>query len=306
MKKTILMLAAVFTMALLFVPSAFAGNDLAASIPGPKSDATAGDAAAVSKSRPKGLEPRTDVPDATEPVIELDTDQVRLLVRYKASNKYGFSVAISYNGGNADYYTLYAINADEYFPLANGNGTYSVMILKRLDNSGKASVVKKMNVNVNVKDQNAAFLASNYFVNWENSDASVNRAQSLSGKKSKGSDVSNAIYNEIVKIMNYDESKLGKLPSGYVPDMDTTYNTKKGVCYDTSVLLAGMLRSTGVPTRFVKGYAAGIDGYHAWNEILIDGKWVVVDATADAIYEKGGHSYKMAKNSKDYKKTSQY
>ena len=55
-----------------------------------------------------------------------------------------------------------------------------------------------------------------------------------------------------------------------------------------------MLRSIGIPCNIVSGYALGIDGVdtwaeltdtktqnHAWNEVYIDGRWVIVDTTWD-------------------------
>ena len=38
--------------------------------------------------------------------------------------------------------------------------------------------------------------------------------------------------------------------------------TKKGICFDYASLMAGMLRSQGVPCKLVVGYAG--TAYHAW------------------------------------------
>ena len=37
---------------------------------------------------------------------------------------------------------------------------------------------------------------------------------------------------------------------------------KKGICFDYAALMAGMLRSQGVPCKLVVGYAG--KAYHAW------------------------------------------
>ena len=67
-----------------------------------------------------------------------------------------------------------------------------------------------------------------------------------------------------------------------------------------------MQRSQGLPTKLVKGYAKGVDGYHAWNEVLIGGKWVVVDSTFDAAMWGGKISQKMIKSANDYTKVNEY
>ena len=64
----------------------------------------------------------------------------------------------------------------------------------------------------------------------------------------------------------------------YIPNADKTLVTNKGICSDQAVLLAVMLRSQGIPTRYISGYLH-LEG-HAWNEILINGEWIPVDATS--------------------------
>lgn len=303
MKKLSILLVAIFTLAAFIGPSAYAGNKTVAQQPSQKTTATS---KAANGKLPKGITPRTDVPDATKPVIEVDHESARLMVRYKASDKNAYSVTIQGKGQKeAEWYDLYAVNADEYFPLSQGNGTYEVMVIRIV--SGKGQIVAKGTVQLNAKDKNAAFLSSNYYVKWESADQSQKYVDNLTKKVSKGSSLESTIFNSVVKMMNYDYDALNNLPDGYVPDMDTTLKTKKGVCYDISVLLAGMLRYSDVPTRLVMGYSTATKGaYHAWNEILIDGKWVVVDATADAIYDKAGHDTTMKKSNKDYEKIHEY
>lgn len=52
---------------------------------------------------------------------------------------------------------------------------------------------------------------------------------------------------------------------------------KKGVCHDYAGLTAAMGRSLGIQTKVVHGSYKG--GYHAWNQFLIDGRWIPCDST---------------------------
>lgn len=303
-KLRILLLAALFTMA-LYVPSAMAGENLAVQ-PAAKSTSVQ----ATAKSLPKGITPRNDVPEATVPVVEVDDEQARMLVRYKASDGSAYMVRIIAPGGSYNDYNLYAVNADEYFPLTNGNGAYEAWIL-RLTGGGKAQVVSKATVTLQAKDKNAAYLSSTILVNWEGATDAQKYVDKMSGgKQSKGgnSDLATSIYQEVVHMMNYDYSKLGQLGAGYMADIDETLKTKKGICLDTTTLLTAMLRYSDVPTRIVVGRAASVEGNydHAWAEVLMNGKWIIVDATADAQFEKGGHDYTMEKNAKDYQGAKAY
>jgi hypothetical protein len=58
-----------------------------------------------------------------------------------------------------------------------------------------------------------------------------------------------------------------------------------GDCTEHGVLVAAMCRAVGVPSRVVVGlvYADNLGGfgYHLWNEVYVNRRWVAVDATFD-------------------------
>jgi transglutaminase-like putative cysteine protease len=70
---------------------------------------------------------------------------------------------------------------------------------------------------------------------------------------------------------------------------------KKGTCRDYSFLVAAMARALGIPVRVVYGQATGRGDatgaqdqvLHAWNEALVGGKWISLDATFGAGYVGG-------------------
>ena len=62
--------------------------------------------------------------------------------------------------------------------------------------------------------------------------------------------------------------------------MDDTLSSKKGICFDYAALVACMLRVQGIRCKLVIGYADAY--YHAWNEVLVDGKWLRYDTTSMA------------------------
>jgi transglutaminase-like putative cysteine protease len=52
-------------------------------------------------------------------------------------------------------------------------------------------------------------------------------------------------------------------------------SSRTGICYDYASLMCAMLRSQGIATRMIHGNTP--QGYHAWNEVYMDGQgWVVV------------------------------
>ena len=92
----------------------------------------------------------------------------------------------------------------------------------------------------------------------------------------------NAVYQYVTSNYIYDYMTAMMVSagqqSGYVPDLDAMLEKKMGICFDFSALMGALLRSQGIPTQMVMGYADIT--YHAWNNILIDGEWVRYDATS--------------------------
>lgn len=78
--------------------------------------------------------------------------------------------------------------------------------------------------------------------------------------------------------ITYDESIFGQIkPSDWV------FENRRGVCVEYSNLLIALLRSRGIPARYVSGYAYSEDDDtfigHAWVEVLAGGSWVSFDPT---------------------------
>ncbi len=91
-----------------------------------------------------------------------------------------------------------------------------------------------------------------------------------------------------------------------MPDVEKTYADLKGICYDYSALFASIQRDHGIPTKLVKGYSKFVEGYHAWNEIYINGKWMIIDSTVDSTWKGTKSGVAMIKNAKDYTKVNEY
>ncbi len=74
-----------------------------------------------------------------------------------------------------------------------------------------------------------------------------------------------------------------------------TARSKEGDCSEHAVLLCGVLRAAGIPSRGVMGMVYvpsiggpnGVFGWHMWSQALIDGKWVDLDATLKTPYSVG-------------------
>ncbi len=78
------------------------------------------------------------------------------------------------------------------------------------------------------------------------------------------------------------------------------FESREGDCTEHACLFAAMARTAGLPTRLVSGLVAVPDGgltrcyFHMWNEVLVDGHWLPVDATRQASETKWSRYIKVA------------
>ncbi|MPW27195.1 hypothetical protein GC105_15595 [Alkalibaculum sp. M08DMB] len=198
-------------------------------------------------------------------------------------------------------YDLKGDNKYQSYPLQMGDGTYKISVMENVEGNKYKSVLTK-EAQVKTTNPNQKYLTSVQMINWSSSMAPIKKASSLAS----GSDAQKAskIYSFVVSSIKYN-SDITSLPSGYVPNIETTYSSKKGICYDFASLYASMMRSVGVPTKLVKGTSSNVNGYHAWNEVYIDGKWRIVDTSYDSQLKAAGHSVTMYKSG-GYSKQKEY
>ncbi|MPM87738.1 hypothetical protein SDC9_134838 [bioreactor metagenome] len=95
----------------------------------------------------------------------------------------------------------------------------------------------------------------------------------LTADKSEMLDKVDAVYTYIINNFSYDKEKAKTVKSGYLPDLDAVLAAGKGICFDYSAVMTAMLRSQGIPTKLVVGYAG--KAYHSWISVYSeDTGWV--------------------------------
>ena len=191
------------------------------------------------------------------------------------------------------------------FPLQMGNGEYKVSVLTNVSGNRYAYIDTKK-FELNISNQNTVYLNSIQLISWNPQSRAVRKNQEIVDGESTIPEKVDLVYDFIINNVSYDYDKVSKLHPNYIPNPDQTIQELKGICYDYASLLAAMKRSEEIPVKLVKGYSTHVDGYHAWNEILINGEWVVVDTTVDAAYNKSNVDFNFNKNKSDYTKVYEY
>ncbi|MBK7403754.1 MAG: transglutaminase domain-containing protein [Phycisphaerales bacterium] len=130
-----------------------------------------------------------------------------------------------------------------------------------------------------------AYLAATTYADKEDQVVAALTTQALQGVR--GDDHARA---EALRRFVYRHIKQKDLGVAFATASETA-RTGEGDCSEHGVLLAGMLRAAGIPSRVAAGVvyvdsfsgARGVFGYHMWTQALLDGpngpEWVDEDAT---------------------------
>ena len=141
-------------------------------------------------------------------------------------------------------------------------------------------------LDVKLKNRFLPFLYPNQYVEFTSETKAVKKAKELAKGKEDALSIVKSIYHYVVKNIKYDDDKAKNVQKGYLPSVDETLETKKGICFDYAALMTAMLRSQGIPTKLEIGYSGSV--YHAWISTWLDEKgWI------DNIIKFNGKSWEL-------------
>lgn len=202
-------------------------------------------------------------------------DKIRILLDTPLDNTYNYLLS-----AEGDY---------EVFPLSDGNGIYQIHVYEHVMDNKYAELFSQ-EITVSLADDKKSFLYPNQYVNFDINSAAVQKSRDVVANATSDLEAVEAVYTFVTQNVSYDYDKAATVQSGYLPSVDETLSTGKGICFDYASLMAAMLRSQRIPTRLEIGYAG--DLYHAWisvyieetgwieNYIVFDGtEWVLMDPT---------------------------
>ncbi len=252
------------------------------------SASSGGDSRPVRDSTPDVLVPSADGTDTYgTDTVSLDASNIGqgyVMVRYTGDNR---KVKLQIETPEEITYT-YLLSQEkiyETFPLPGGDGSYTMTVLENVDGD-MYSVAFEQEIPVQIEDEFLPFLYPNQYVSFTPGSAAIAKGQELSEGAHSDLEVITEIYHFITGTIVYDTEKAASVSYGYLPDIDETLSTKKGICFDYAALTAAMLRSQKIPTRREVGYAG--EAYHAWISCYVEETgWI------DNIIEFDGSSWSL-------------
>ena len=208
----------------------------------------------------------------TSDVAEIDashTDEGYVMVNYTGSNE---KVKLQIAGPKGSTYTFTLHGGYETFPLTEGDGSYQIAVYENISADQYANAMTEI-VDVTITNEFGPYLYPNQYVNYTDAPNTAALSEKLATPADSDMDVVSNVYQYVTENITYDYDKAATVQSGYLPDVDETLATGKGICFDYSALMASLLRMQGIPTRMEHGYNGEI--YHAWISVYIEGTgWI--------------------------------
>lgn len=219
--------------------------------------------------------PGTDVRSDGKLVIDASNmSKGYIMVKSSEAAAHALKIRIS----NGQWQLNYDLNSEgnfEAFPLQNGSGTYEIGLFENVSGNKYASE-GKVSLDVQLSDENAAYLVPNQYVNYELWTAAVQKSDELCADQPP-QQVFDAVSNFLATEFDYDFVRAKTIGPGEKPDIDYCYDNRMGICQDLAAVTACMLRVQGVPAKLVIGYADKY--YHAWCSVVLGGQEVLFDPT---------------------------
>lgn len=193
--------------------------------------------------------------------------------------------AILYHNGNKVYTYSISSQTEHIIPMAYGNGKYNISVFERLCGN-QYYIIASQSLDISMEDERSPFLSPNTVVSYDDDMELIQEAARLKALHSNVSDYISSVY-QFVSQYDYDYEKANVINSSadknYVPDVESIYHERKGICFDYAAVMVAMLRSQGIPAKIEFGFVNGF--YHAWvnvyqyDKVLNSYIWKLYDPT---------------------------
>lgn len=158
------------------------------------------------------------------------------------------------------------------FPFTAGNGNYLILVFENISGDQYASLFSH-SLTVELENEFLPYLYPNQYVNFFPESQAVQLASELTAQAATDLEALEVIYQYITENITYDDEKAATVQSGYLPVIDETLRSGKGICFDYAALTVSMLRALSIPARLEIGYSSNVR--HAWIDVYIESMgWV--------------------------------
>lgn len=212
--------------------------------------------------------------------LVLDTSNVSQGYMTAVSDDNGTTKNIQISDEEGTVYSYFVKSGESaVLPFTSGSCTYQVTCYEQVSGSQYAALYAQA-LDISLENEFLPFLYPNQYVNFTPDSEASKLALSLLSDDATEQEGIDTIFKYVTEHITYDEEKASTVETGYLPDVDETLSSGKGICFDYAALMTAMLRSRDIPCKLQIGYAGDIK--HAWIDVYIRGKgWVEHAITYD-------------------------
>ena len=222
--------------------------------------------------------PGTQTLGSSPLVLDISNQDQGYLTAQSDSEDSRMSIQLTTPSGVLYSYFL-APKEQAVIPFSEGSGDYVITCYQQINGSQYAALYSET-LTVNLENEFLPFLYPNQYVNFTPDSEACKLALSLLAEDATEQESIDTVFQYVTQHVTYDEDKAATVETGYLPDIDETLSTGKGICFDYAALMTVMLRSRDIPCKLQIGYAGDIK--HAWIDVYIRGKgWVEQAITYD-------------------------
>ena len=211
--------------------------------------------------------PQTEILGGEPLIIDIsNTSQGYVMARYTGN---AAKANVQITGPDGIHYKYFLAPSDSFtsLPLSSGDGTYQIDGYENISGNQYA-VLFRETAAVSLENEFLPFLYPNQYVDFDAGTEAVAAASETVADASTDLDAVADIYHFVIEHVAYDTEKAETVSAGYLPDVDETLRTGRGICFDYASLTAAMLRSQNIPARLEIGYSG--DVYHAWFSVYTE------------------------------------
>ena len=190
-----------------------------------------------------------------------------MMVQYTGSSEKLFVQLV---GPDQTEYKYFMEPSEEYVtvPFTAGDGEYYLCIYENVGDDQYSPILSQM-LTLELSNEFGPFLCSNQYVDFTMDSQAVVQAEEMTAEIDDELEKVQEIYRWVIRNIEYDYEKAVNVSTGYLPDIDVTLKTKKGICFDYAAMMTAMLRSQGIPTKLEIGYLTE-DVYHSWISVYLE------------------------------------
>lgn len=195
------------------------------------------------------------------------------------------------DGSYQYFYTLGNPGTWEFLPITEGNGDYMIKVHfgPNLLETGTSVKSSSGTAKINLSDPNIAFLIPSSVISYNKDSICVAIAAQLTQGLETTQEKIDTIVDYVINHLTYDIGiwEEGQKNPDYALkrfDADQILERGTGICGDYAALTTAMLRSQGIPCKYVGGSYITLQGEtsnHAWVEVQTDeDQWTRFDPTS--------------------------